>query len=220
MDVPKIEYVNTDDGIRIAYQVFGDGPPAVFVPTAASAIEAFWVPTLVRVWERMAVNLRLAMFDHRGSGLSDGFDAPPTLADRSLDIKAVMDATGMDEASLTGFEFGATVAVAFAAEYPERVDRVVLYNARVGRSARAMADELAPNAPEPLPSFRSKDNLAGLDLVGVEIDEDLALYLNPSLASHPEVLDQLVTYERMAGSRSAQRRQVTSVSSGRSTKLL
>jgi class 3 adenylate cyclase/pimeloyl-ACP methyl ester carboxylesterase len=151
------------------------------------------------------------MFDHRGAGLSDGFEASPTLAERALDIKAVMDATGMDLASLMGFEFGAQVAVAFAAEYPGRVDRLVLSNGRVGRVARAIADRLAPDAPALLPTFVSKDNLAALDLVGIEVDRDTTLYLNPSLAKYPEIFDQLLRYERMAGARSAQRRQVASV---------
>jgi class 3 adenylate cyclase/pimeloyl-ACP methyl ester carboxylesterase len=210
MDVPKIEFVETDDGLRIAYQVFGDGPPAVMVPIATSALQGYWEPgPLMVALERMAANLRVALFDHRGSGLSDDFDVPPTLSERALDIKAVMEATGMDRTSLNGFEFGAQVAVAFAAEYPDRVERLVLHNARVGRSARAMADELAPNAPDRLPTFISEGNLAKLDKLGIEVDDD-TVYLNPSMANHPDQVEQLLKFERASGSRSAQKRQVVS----------
>jgi class 3 adenylate cyclase/pimeloyl-ACP methyl ester carboxylesterase len=191
---------------------FGKGPPTVHATVAASSIEAFWeAGPLLRLWERTAANLRIALFDHRGSGLSDGFEVSPTLSDRALDIKAVMGATGMDRASLFGIEFGAQLAVSFAAEYPDRVDRLVLSNGRVGLSAQAMADELAPGAPEPLSTFVSKDNPTALDNVGIEIDRDQILYLNPSLAKYPEVFDQLLRYQRMVGSRSAQKRQVASV---------
>ena len=212
MDAPKIEFVMTDDGLRTAYQVFGSGPPSVSVPVAESAIEGYWFPGPLRtLMERTAANLRVALFDHRGAGLSDGFETSPTLAERALDIKAVMDATGMDRASLMGFGFGAQVAVAFAAEYPSRVDRLVLTNGRVGRSAKAMADALAPGAPEPLPTFLSKDNLVPLDDVGVKVDEDLLLYTNPSMAKYPDLFEHLLKFGRLAGSRSAQRRQVASV---------
>jgi class 3 adenylate cyclase/pimeloyl-ACP methyl ester carboxylesterase len=212
MDIPTVEFVDTDDGLRIAYQVFGSGPLSVSVPPESSSIEAIWGPgPVLRMMERTAANLRVALFDHRGAGLSDGFETSPTLAERALDIKAVMDATGMDRASLMGFDSGAQVAVAFAVEYPSRVDRLVLTNGRVGRSARAMADELAPGVPEPLPTFRSKDNLAALDNVGVTVDEDLELYVNPSLAKNPDLFEQLLKFGRLAGSRSAQRRQVASI---------
>lgn len=211
MDVPKIQFVETDDGLRIAYQVFGHGPPSVSVPVATSSVQAYWEPgPLISLLERTAANLQVVIFDHRGSGLSDDFDIPPTLSERALDIKAVMDATGMERASLMGFEFGAQVAVAFAAEYPSRVDRLVLTNGRVGRSARAMADELAPKAPEPLEMFTSRENLQPLDNVGMEVDE-VDEYLTPSLAKHPDQFEQMLKFGRMAGSRSVQKRQVASV---------
>jgi class 3 adenylate cyclase/pimeloyl-ACP methyl ester carboxylesterase len=210
MDTPPVEFVETDDGLRIAYQVFGDGPPSVLVPGMTSALQAFWDPgPIMSSMERTAANLRVALFDHRGAGLSDDFDVSPTLSERALDIKAVMEAAGMERASLMGFEFGAQVAVAFAAEYPNRVDRLVLTNGRVGRSARAAADELAPNAPEPLATFISKDNLAKLDNLGIEVDED-TVYLSPSLAKHPDQFEQILKFQRLAGSRSVQKRQVVS----------
>jgi class 3 adenylate cyclase/pimeloyl-ACP methyl ester carboxylesterase len=211
MEIPEVQYVMTDDGLRIAYQVFGSGPPSVFVPAAMTHLEALWEPGLLtRVWERTAANLRVALFDHRGSGLSDGFQQPPSLTERALDVKAVMTATGMERASLMGNEFGAQVAVAFAAEYPDRVDRLVLVNGRVGQSARPMAEELNPGVTDPGPRALSKDNLASLNRVGIEVDEH-ALYFCPSLARHPDVLEWTVRLGRMAGSRSALMRQVESV---------
>lgn len=211
MDIPEIRYVTTDDGLRIAYQVFGEGPPMVSVPAGLSSIEAFWDPTLRKVWDRLAANLRVVMFDHRGSGLSDLFDSAPTLAERALDIKAVMDVNGIDSASLMGFEVGAQVATAFAAEYPGRTSKLVLINGRMGRGGRAVADELAPEAPEPDPWVVAADNLAGLDLVGIEVDMERVLRSNPSAGKYPELADQILRYERMAGSRIAQRRQIESI---------
>jgi class 3 adenylate cyclase/alpha-beta hydrolase superfamily lysophospholipase len=212
MDVPRIQFAHTDDGVRIAYQVFGDGPPLVVVPPAQSAIEGLWHPgRIVDMWERLAANVRVVMFDHRGAGLSDGFEASPTLADRALDVKAVLTAAGMDRASLWGLEFGSQVAVGFAVEFPGLIDRLVLSNSRVGSSAREMADELAPDAPAPSPGLISKGNLGVLDNVGAEVDEVTELYNNPSLAKYPDLVDQMLPYQRMVGSRTAQKRQAESV---------
>jgi class 3 adenylate cyclase len=211
MDVPEIQYTTTDDGLRIAYQVFGSGPPSVTVPGPAGHLESYWEPgPFVRLWERYAANLRVALFDHRGAGLSDGFFEPPTLGERALDIKAVMEASGMERAGLVGYDFGAQVAVAFAAEYPHRVDSLVLQNGRVGHSARASADELNPEAPEPYPLAHSENSLARFENLGSEVDEAM-LYVNPSLAKFPDFVANSVKAQRMAGSRSAQIRQAESI---------
>lgn len=211
MDVPLVRYADTEDGLRVAYQVFGEGPPCVVVPVGFSAIETFWAPTLSRVWERMAANLRVVVFDHRGAGLSDGFDELPTLSERALDIGAVMDATEMDRAHVMGWEFGSQVAAQFAAEYPDRVDRLVLYNSRVGRVARDAADQLAPEAPAPPLQAVSKDNLEALNRVGIEVDIEDLLYLNPSAAMYPDLPRQILQYQRSAGSRRAQQKQAASI---------
>lgn len=212
MDIPEIRFVETDDGVRVAYQLFGSGPSTVYAPVGMSSIEGLWGAALSRTWERMAANLRVVLFDHRGSGLSDGFDTLPSLAERALDVKAVMGASGMDSASLWGFEFGAQVAMAFAAEYPSRVDRIVLVNGRVGQPARQMADKLAPEAPDrPADVVDFWEDLAGLENVGVELNRDVLLRLNPSLSKHPDFFAQMLSYERSAGSRSAQKRHAASI---------
>jgi hypothetical protein len=65
MDTPEVRYVITDDDVRIAYQDFGEGPPVVLINTVLGHLEAYWESgTLRRLYERMAANLRIVMFDH------------------------------------------------------------------------------------------------------------------------------------------------------------
>ncbi|MDX1469069.1 MAG: hypothetical protein R3258_06980, partial [Acidimicrobiia bacterium] len=80
MDVPEVRFVVADDGVRIAYQDFGEGPPMVLVPTSLGHLEGYWEFVRLRqLYERFAANLRVLLFDHRGNGLSDGFTDPPSI---------------------------------------------------------------------------------------------------------------------------------------------
>ena len=79
--------------------------------------------------ERLASFARVITFDKRGTGLSDReLDTPcPTLEDRTDDIRAVMDAVDSKKAALFGFSEGASMAVLFAATYPERCHNLILF---------------------------------------------------------------------------------------------
>ncbi len=211
MDMPEVRYVITDDDVRIAFHVFGDGPDTVLVPGMLTHLEGMWQHLLIkRLYERMAANLRVFVFDHRGSGMSDGFTEPPRLEDRVLDIKAVMDATGLETANMIAFDAGAQVAIGFAAWEPDRIQRMVLINARPGDSAWARAHELNPAGEDRNPAATVEAAIAGADTQGVEIAESFT-YFNPSAKKHPDVLATLPSFDRLVGTRDAFRRQIESV---------
>lgn len=85
------------DGVKIAYEVFGAGDPAVvLLPTWSIIHSRHWklqVPDLAR-------RHRVVTFDGRGSGRSDrpaGIEAYRP-AEFTADALAVMDAAGIDRA--------------------------------------------------------------------------------------------------------------------------
>lgn len=83
VETPVVRYVITDDDVRVAYQDFGTGPPVVFSQNLFGHLEAYWeFNSLQRVFERLASNIRVLMFDHRGAGMSDGFVEPPSIDNR------------------------------------------------------------------------------------------------------------------------------------------
>src|SRR6476620_3564800 len=94
MDMPRTRYAVASGGVRVAYQVVGEGPrDLVCVPSAASHLEVFWEePSVARYLLRLASFSRLILFDKRGVGMSDRFDRLPTLEERMDDVRAVMDA--------------------------------------------------------------------------------------------------------------------------------
>ncbi len=199
----------TDDDVRVAFQDFGSGPPVVFSQNVFGHLEGYWeFETLRRLYERLMANVRVLIFDHRGSGMSDGFVESPSLDDRILDIKAVMDAAEVEKASLLGYDVGAQVAVGFAVAHPKRVDRLVLTNARVGVSAYRQADELNPEAEITGPLSGSENALQDLDNIGIKVDESLTEF-SPSIVD-----DELLAaprFQAKVGSRDAYRRQIDSV---------
>jgi pimeloyl-ACP methyl ester carboxylesterase len=125
---PVTRYAKAGD-IHVAYQVFGNGPiDLVFVPGFISHIENYWTePRFARWLDRLGSFCRVVMFDKRGTGLSDRVGALPTMDERLDDVRAVMDATGLERAAVFGISEGASLAALFAATHPERCNSLVLY---------------------------------------------------------------------------------------------
>jgi pimeloyl-ACP methyl ester carboxylesterase len=127
--IPEIRYARSSGGVRVAYQVAGDGPvELVFVSGFVSNLEGYWdEPLFARFFERLASFARLVVFDKRGQGLSDRPSEPPMLEQTMDDINAGIDAAGVERPALFGISEGGPASALFAASYPERVSALVLY---------------------------------------------------------------------------------------------
>ncbi len=143
--LPETRYTRSGD-VTIAYQVFGDGVPVVWVPGFISHVELNWeTPFFGGAFRRSARYARVATFDKRGTGLSDHTAAFGSLEERMDDIRAVMDAVGFERATIGGMSEGGPLAILFAATYPERVEKLLLYGtfAVIGPDIRPAVDALA-----------------------------------------------------------------------------
>jgi 3-oxoadipate enol-lactonase/4-carboxymuconolactone decarboxylase len=87
------------------------------------------------VWSALAPRLRgqarVTAFDWPGMGYSDawpGGATPDHMADR---LRALLDAWGMERASILAMDMGGQPALSFAARHPDRVDRLVVMNSLV-----------------------------------------------------------------------------------------
>jgi class 3 adenylate cyclase len=127
---PDTRYAKSGE-VHIAYQVFGDGPlNLVFAPPALTHVEHWWdEPDVSRWLLRLGTYARVVLFDKRGTGLSDRVADLPGLDQRIDDLRAVMDAVGMEQAALLGVSDGGTMSALFAATYPNRCLALVLYGA-------------------------------------------------------------------------------------------
>ena len=129
LDRSEIRFLPLGDR-RVAYEVRGDGPPLVVPAWWVSHLELDWQsPGVPRFWEGVAQNYTLIRYDRLGVGMSD---RAVTESDLTLDtevavLRAVVDELGFDRVSLVGGSSGSCTAIAFAATFPERVERLVLY---------------------------------------------------------------------------------------------
>jgi class 3 adenylate cyclase len=121
--IPQTRWARAVDGAYIAYQDFGDGPVTLVVINGwISHLEVYWeLPRYARLMNRLSRQMRVLVFDKRGTGMSDRFAKPPDLETRMDDVRAVMDAAGVERAALLGWGTGGPPsALFFAASYPER----------------------------------------------------------------------------------------------------
>lgn len=115
----------------IAYQVLGDGPDLLVLPGPMISIDAIdSEPSLYRFHRRLASFARVIRFDQRGTGLSSRISTEGALGPVhwAEDAIAVMDAAGSDKATLFGSGFTAMTGMVMAADYPERVQKLVIVN--------------------------------------------------------------------------------------------
>jgi pimeloyl-ACP methyl ester carboxylesterase/predicted glycosyltransferase len=121
---PEIEDFIERDGVKIGYEVFGDGDPAiVFSPIDPMVDSRAWkaqVPYLAR-------RHKVVTIDPRGNGRSD---RPSTLEAYSddefdADLLAVMDTTEIDKAILIGICTSGWRSLVAASRHPDRVLGVV-----------------------------------------------------------------------------------------------
>jgi pimeloyl-ACP methyl ester carboxylesterase len=127
---PNIQYAKSGD-VFIAYQSFGEGPRNVVVaPGFISNIEWYWDDPRASAWLQGLTRLgRVTIFDKRGTGLSDRVGDLPSMDVRMDDMRAVIDAAGIDRAVIMGISEGGSLATLFAAHHQARCEALVLYGA-------------------------------------------------------------------------------------------
>jgi class 3 adenylate cyclase len=122
-EIPQTRWATTIDGASIAYQDFGSGPlTLVCAPGHVTHLEIDWEwPAQAAFMRRLSRNMRVLNFDKRGTGMSDRLAAPPSLEVQMDDIRAVMDAAGVERAALLGTGSGGPpLAAVYAATHPDR----------------------------------------------------------------------------------------------------
>ena len=127
-------------GRRVAYTVTGEGPPLVAPAWWISHLELDWDDASFRgLWTTVGEGYALVRYDRLGVGMSDREvrDDDLTLDGEIALLGAVLDELDMERVALVGGSSGGCAAIAFAARFPERVDRLLLYGAYADGSSIA-----------------------------------------------------------------------------------
>jgi pimeloyl-ACP methyl ester carboxylesterase/predicted glycosyltransferase len=115
------------DGVRSYYEVHGNGPAILLLPTWAIAHSRIWKMQVAY----LARHFRAITFDPRGNGRSDRPRDPAAYAaaEYAADALAVLDATGTERAVLVALSRGTEPALRLAGGHPARVAGLVAIGA-------------------------------------------------------------------------------------------
>ena len=141
------------DGIETRYEVTGEGPPLLlFSPGGFNATienwDAFGIYKRLDLLEHLRRRFSCVAFDKRESGRSGGRVETLTWDAYARQGADLLDHLGIERASLLGGCIGCSIVATFAATWPERVERMVLYSPaggpryRIAQHAR-VAEHLA-----------------------------------------------------------------------------
>jgi pimeloyl-ACP methyl ester carboxylesterase len=114
-----------NDGVRIHYEIEGDGPPLVLHTGFMGNIQRWHYTGYA---DSLRDEYRLIILDPRGQGASDKPHdvAAYALANFVGDVVAVLDDAGIDQASFFGYSLGANVGFAAAVFAPSRFISLIL----------------------------------------------------------------------------------------------
>lgn len=129
MDISKltIKKVHVSD-IDIAYKEAGSGYPLILIMGSSSSMD-LWSPALISV---LAQDHRVTIFDNRGIGATTSSDREFSIKLFADDTVGLMDALKIEKADVLGWSMGSYIAQELALNYPDKVNRVVLYAADAG----------------------------------------------------------------------------------------
>jgi pimeloyl-ACP methyl ester carboxylesterase len=121
-----VELLRTN-GVEIAYERAGTGPPLVLVHGAATD-SRMWRPQIAGLGDRFT----LIAWDEPGAGRSS--DVPPdfTLADYADSLAGLIDALGTGPAHVAGLSWGGTVVLELYRRHPELVSALLLVGTYAG----------------------------------------------------------------------------------------
>jgi len=133
------------DGVKIYYEVHGEGPP-LLLTHGYSSTSAMWHGQV----DALAKDHKLILWDMRGHGQSDYPDDPAAYSEALTvgDMAAILDVVGTERAIIGGLSLGGYMSLAFARAHPKRVRALLIIDtgpgfkkddAREAWNARALA---------------------------------------------------------------------------------
>ncbi len=114
-----------NDGVRIHYEVEGEGPPLVFCHGLAMSLEVW------RIWgfvEGLKDNYKLILIDARGHGYSDKPQDPEAyrIEPSVADVVTVLDDLNIEKAHFFGYSMGGQIGWSIGKYAPDRFSSLII----------------------------------------------------------------------------------------------
>lgn len=110
------------NGIKIYYEVYGEGEPLILLHGAFYTIEMNWselIPELSKHRKVIAIEMQ-------GHGHTPYSDRKMTIDGFASDVEKVMDCLKIDSADVAGYSMGGSVAYQFAVQSPTRLKKLII----------------------------------------------------------------------------------------------
>jgi len=110
------------NGIKVYYEVYGEGKPLVLLHGAFMTIDMNWgqlIPELSKTRKVIAIEMQ-------GHGHTPFSDRKLDAANMASDVEGVMDHLKVESADVVGYSMGGTVAYQLTIQSPKRVNKLVI----------------------------------------------------------------------------------------------
>jgi len=110
------------NGIKVYYEVYGEGKPIVLLHGAFYTISMNWgqlIPELSKTRKVIAIEMQ-------GHGHSPYSDRKLDIKTLAKDVEGVMDYLKIDSADVAGYSMGGSVAYQFAVQSPKRLRKLII----------------------------------------------------------------------------------------------
>jgi pimeloyl-ACP methyl ester carboxylesterase len=123
------------NGIKLYYEIYGQGQPLVVLHGNGGSIEnaTVFYPELIKKYKVIAI-------DSRGQGKSGDTEKPLTYEQMASDVNELLEQLKIDSAYIWGHSDGAILGLILAMDYPKKVKKLLAYGANIQPDSLAVFD--------------------------------------------------------------------------------
>jgi pimeloyl-ACP methyl ester carboxylesterase len=142
---PVGDYADVN-GMRIYYEVSGEGDPLVVLHGAYMNI-----PAMGGIIPKLAETHKVYALEFQGHGRTNDIGRPVTYPNLADDVAAFMDEFGLEKADVFGYSMGAGAGLQLAIRHPDKVSKLVA--ASVSYDMEGMQPEFHAMVPSMVPEM-------------------------------------------------------------------
>ena len=110
------------NGIKVYYEVYGEGRPIILLHGAFYTIDMNWGQLI----PELSKNRKVIAIEMQGHGHTPFSNRELSITTLASDVEKVMDYLKIDSADVAGYSMGGSVAYHFAVQSPKRLRRLVI----------------------------------------------------------------------------------------------
>jgi pimeloyl-ACP methyl ester carboxylesterase len=111
------------NGIKIGFKLIGSGEPLVMIMGTGGTMD-HWPQEVIDV---LSKNYQLILLDNRGMGYTTANDVAFTYELFADDVIGLLNSLGVKRANVLGFSMGSAITQRLLFEYPQRVNKAIIY---------------------------------------------------------------------------------------------